>query len=66
MPRTTNIQITSAFGQIQKQARQLLIKLRSEIHSIEADLRRLKEDESTLAALTAQRGISSSNRGRRT
>ncbi len=66
MPRTTNIQITSAFDQLQKQARQLLVKLRSEIHSKEGDLRRLKEEESKLAALTAKRGISSSNRGRRT
>jgi hypothetical protein len=28
MPRTTNIQITSAFDQVQTQARQLLVKLR--------------------------------------
>jgi len=65
MPRTTNIQITSAFDQVQKQARQLLVKLRSEIHSKEGDLRRLKEEESKLAALTAQQGISNGNGVRR-
>jgi len=43
MPRTTKVQITSAFDQVQKQARQLLAKLRSEIHSKEGDLRRLKD-----------------------
>jgi SMC interacting uncharacterized protein involved in chromosome segregation len=66
MPRATNIQITSAFDQVQKHARQLLVKLRSEIDSKEGDLRRLKEEESKLAALTAQQGISNSNGARRT
>jgi hypothetical protein len=61
MPRTTNIQTSSAFDQVQKQARQLLAKLRSEIHSKEGDLLRLKGEESKLAALTAQRGISSTS-----
>ena len=66
MPRTTNIQIASAFDQVQKQARRLLVKLRGEIHSKEGDLRRLREEESKLVALIAQRGLSESNGGRRT
>lgn len=66
MPRTTNIQMTSAYDQIRQQARQLLVKLRSEIHAKEGDLRRLRAEESKLVALTTQRGISKSNGGRPT
>ena len=56
MPRTTETQIASAFGQIQKQAQQLLANLRSEIQSKEADLGRLKEEESKLSGLIGLRG----------
>jgi len=58
--------MTSAYDQIRQQARQLLVKLRSEIHAKEGDLRRLRAEESKLVALTTQRGISKSNGGRPT
>jgi hypothetical protein len=51
MPRSTETPIASAFGQIQKQVQQLLANLQSEIRSKEADLRRLKEEESKLSSL---------------
>ena len=43
------------FEQLQQQVRQLLVSLRSEISSGEADLRRLKEEETKLSALAGQR-----------
>jgi hypothetical protein len=56
MPRTTSAQITSAFSRLQKQARELLVGVRREIRSKEADLRRLKKEESQLSTITGQRG----------
>jgi hypothetical protein len=56
MPRTTSTQITSAFSRVQKQARELLVGMRREIRSKEADLRRLKKEESQLSALMGQLG----------
>ena len=56
MPRTTRTQMSSAFGQVQKQARKLLAGLRSEIRAKEAGLRRLKKEESQLSALMGRRG----------
>ena len=56
MPRTTSTQATSAFSRVQKQARELLVGVRREIRSREADLRRLKKEESQLSAITGQRG----------
>jgi hypothetical protein len=56
MPRTTSAQITSAFSRVQKQARGLLVGVRREIRSKEADLRRLKKEESQLSAITGQLG----------
>lgn len=55
MPRATNSKKTSAFGQVQKQARALLASLRNEIRAKEADLRGLKDQESQLSALAGQR-----------
>jgi hypothetical protein len=57
MPHTTSSHITSAFSRVQKQARELLVGVRREIRSKEADLRRLKKEESQLSAITGQRGI---------
>jgi hypothetical protein len=54
MPRTTSTQITSAFRRVHKQARELLFGLRRELRSKEADLRRLKKEESQLSALMDQ------------
>jgi hypothetical protein len=56
MPRTTSTQITSALSRVRKQARELLVGVRREIRSKEADLRRLKKEESQLSAITGQRG----------
>jgi hypothetical protein len=55
MPRTTSTQIISAFSRVQKQARGLLVGVRREIRSKEADLLRLKKEESQLSAITGQR-----------
>jgi hypothetical protein len=55
MPQVTEDPIASAFGQLQKQVQQLLAKLQSEIRSKEADLRRLKEEESNLSNLIGLR-----------
>ena len=56
MPRTTSTQVTSAFSRVQKQARELLVGVRREIRSKEADLLRLKKEESQLSAITGERG----------
>ena len=65
MPRSTDFQITSALDQVRKLAGHVLVKLRSEIQSKEGDLRRLKEEESKLVALAAQRGVGNSNGAQR-
>ncbi len=51
MPRQSS-GITTAFRQVQKQARTLLINLRKEIRSRENELQRLKAEESRLGVLT--------------
>jgi hypothetical protein len=56
MPRTTSTQIPSAFSRMQKQARELVVGVRRELRSKEADLRRLKKEESQLSALMGQLG----------
>jgi SMC interacting uncharacterized protein involved in chromosome segregation len=60
MPRTTSRE-TSAFTQVQANARELLAKLRSEIHSKESELKHLRQDESKLAVLTGQPVMPMSN-----
>ena len=40
--------VSSAFHQVQKQARSLMINLRNEIRAKEIELRRLKEEEARL------------------
>jgi hypothetical protein len=54
---------SSAFTQVQAQARELLAKLRTEIRTKDAELRRLRQEESKLAALTGQPGMPVSNGG---
>ena len=58
----------SAFQQVQKQARTLLLNLRKDIRSKESILNKLREEERRLGALIGQRGsvkaISSGARGR--
>jgi len=51
MPRKARA-MTSRFGQVQKQAQQLLANLRREIRSKEDELRRLKDEDSRLSTLT--------------
>jgi hypothetical protein len=62
MPRTTTGG-TSAFTQVQAQARELLAKLRTDIRTKDAELRRLRQEESKLAALTGQPGMAVTNGG---
>jgi hypothetical protein len=72
MPRMTTGG-TSAFTQVQAQARELLAKLRTEIRTKAAELNRLTQEESKLAALTGQPpravangGMGAGRRGART
>jgi hypothetical protein len=57
MPRTAGNQVVSALNQLWKLTGELLAKLGNEIRSKERDLRRLKEAESKLVALTGQKRI---------
>ena len=54
MPRGSNSELGSSFGQLQQQARALLSNLRKEIRSKEAELNRLQEDESRLSSVTGR------------
>jgi hypothetical protein len=51
MPRRKRLGGGSAFEQVQRQVRALLVTLRGEIRSKEAELKRLKEEEGTLSRL---------------
>ncbi len=57
--------VTSAFHQVQQQARSLMVNLRKEIRTKETELRKLKEEESRLSMLIGRQaspvpGISAS------
>jgi hypothetical protein len=54
MPRRSSSTAGSAFDQLQQQARALIGTLRKEIRTKEAELQRLKEDESRLGMLTGK------------
>ena len=54
MPRRGSSGVGSAFDQLQQQARALVGTLRKEIRTKEAELERLKEDESRLGMLTGK------------
>jgi hypothetical protein len=54
MPRRASSGVGSAFDQLQQQARALIETLRKEIRTKEAELERLKEDESRLGMLTGK------------
>ncbi len=54
MPRRSSGGMGSAFDQLQQQARALLLTLRKEIRTKEAELERLKEDESRLGVVTGR------------
>jgi hypothetical protein len=62
MPRTTTAASgSSAFGQVQKQARQILDTVRKEIRTRESELERLRKEESQLAAIAGDRGAAARN-----
>jgi hypothetical protein len=54
MPRRAGGGLGSAFQQVQQQARALLVTLRKEIRTKEAELERLKQDESRLGLVTGR------------
>ncbi len=55
MPRRSNSEgSTSAFRRVQQQARSLLVNLHKEIRAKEAELKRLKDEESSLGRLTGR------------
>ena len=54
MRRSAKAQKPFALGQFQRRVRDLLVNLRSEIRSRQTVLRRLKEEESKLSALTGR------------
>lgn len=52
MPRTKKLENkSSAYRRIQDQARAALVSLRNDIRTMEADLQRLKQEESSLASI---------------
>jgi hypothetical protein len=51
--------VSSAFRQVQQQARSLMVNLRKEIQAKEIELRRLKEEEARLLSLIGQSSKSS-------
>jgi hypothetical protein len=62
MPRTKNSGgAGSAFQQVRRQARALLIELRREIRAKEAELQRLRGEESSLDRLTGRAGALARN-----
>jgi hypothetical protein len=64
MPRkrsATATTVTSAFRQVQQQARALMVNLRKEIRAKETELRRLKEEESRLSMLIGRQASSGSS-----
>jgi uncharacterized protein YggU (UPF0235/DUF167 family) len=52
MPRRNSSEAGSAFDQLQQQARTLLTAIRHQIRAKESKLKRLKEEESKLGAVT--------------
>jgi len=65
MPRRSNSEAsTSAFRRVQQQARSLVVSLRKEIRAKEAELKRLKLEESSLGRLTGRvAGVVSASAG---
>jgi len=62
MPRKSAGGNSSAFEQVQKQARTLLVNLRKEIRTKESELNKLKEEELRLGTLIG-RASAASTRG---
>lgn len=55
MPRRRSVQRVSAISQLQKQAEQLVVNLRKEIRSKEAELNQLRDEERKLSRLIGLR-----------
>ncbi len=65
MPRKSSATaVTSAFRQVQQQAKSLLGNLRRDIRSKEIELRRLKDEESRLGLLVGARQAAAAPAGR--
>jgi hypothetical protein len=58
MLRKRRASVTSAFRQVQQQARSLMVNLRKEIRTRETELHRLKEEEARLRMLIGGRASS--------
>ncbi len=58
MPRRSQKNFDSALGQLQRQARGLLVGLRDQIQATESEIARLKKEEAKLPGLTGQSGNS--------
>jgi len=61
MPRAKNIQTVSVLAQLQEFASRALGEVRSAIKAKESDLRRLKEEEAQLVAMTGSDGVATSD-----
>jgi hypothetical protein len=59
MPRRRSVPRTSAISQLQKQAEELIVNLRKEIWSKEAELNQLREEERNLLSVVSQHVVSS-------
>jgi hypothetical protein len=59
MPRRRSVPRTSAISQLQKQAEELIVNLRREIWSKEAELNQLREEERNLLSVISQHVVSS-------
>jgi hypothetical protein len=67
MPRRGTSQgVTSAFRQVQHQARSLLVNLHKEIRAKEAELKRLKDEEASLGQLTGRAASTGAGEGANT
>jgi hypothetical protein len=61
-PSASPKSVTSAFRQVQQQARSLMVNLRKEIRTKEIELRRLKQEESRLSMLIGRQASATSGR----
>jgi hypothetical protein len=61
-PSASPKSVTSAFRQVQQQARSLMVNLRKEIRTKEIELRRLKQEESRLSMLIGRQASTTSGR----
>ena len=65
MPRTSRNNFDTKLGQLQKQARGILVALRGQIRTTETELARLRKEESRLSGLAGRSRNGVPNAGRR-